>query len=103
MYIIVYTTTPSIEEAKKISTYLVDKNLAACVNMHPISSIYKWNGKIEEDDEIAISIKTTSDNLNDISEAIKSMHSYKLPAITSWEIDGDKDYLNWIKESTVRK
>lgn len=103
MHTIVYTTTSSIDEAKKIATHLIDSKLAACINIHPISSVYRWDGKVEEDEEFALSIKTISDNFDAISEAIRSMHSYELPAIISWEIDGDKDYLNWIKDSTVTK
>ncbi|WP_406662372.1 divalent-cation tolerance protein CutA [Methanolobus sp. ZRKC3] len=103
MYLIIHTTTSTPEEAKKIASYLVENKLAACVNMHSISSVYSWNGKTEEDHEIALSIKTTSENLDAVSEAIKSMHSYELPAIIYWEIDGDKDYLKWISDSTIKK
>jgi len=103
VHVIVYTTTSDIDEARNISSYVVENKLAACVNMHPISSIYTWDDKTEEDSEMALSIKTTSDNFEAVSEAIKSLHSYDLPAIISWEIDGDKDYLEWISDSVRKK
>lgn len=101
MHVIVYTTTSDIDEAKKIASHLVDRRLAACANIHPISSVYRWNEKIEEGEEFALSVKTISDNFDAVSKTIKSMHSYELPAIISWEIKGDKDYLDWITESTM--
>jgi periplasmic divalent cation tolerance protein len=103
MYIIAYTTTADFKEAKRIASHLVDNKLAACVNIHPISSVYRWNGKVEDDEEFAVSIKTVSKHFDTICEVIRSMHSYELPAIISWEIDGDKDYLDWILESTTNK
>ncbi|WMW22558.1 divalent-cation tolerance protein CutA [Methanolobus mangrovi] len=101
MFSIVYTTTKDEEEAKRIAHKLVEQKLAACVNMHPIDSIYMWEGKIEEDREIALSIKTTTCRVEAITECIKRMHSYDLPAIISWEIDGEEEYLKWISDSTT--
>lgn len=100
MFSIVYTTTENREEAKIIASRLVEQKLAACVNMHPIDSIYEWKGKIEEEREIALSIKTVSENVEAVTSSIKEMHTYDLPAIISWNIEGEKEYLEWIREST---
>ncbi|WP_340818686.1 divalent-cation tolerance protein CutA [Methanolobus sp. WCC4] len=100
MFSIVYTTTGNKEEARRIASRLVEQKLAACVNMHPIDSIYEWEGRIEQDTEIALSIKTTSSKVETVTGCIKEMHSYDLPAIISWEIKGEKQYLEWIAGST---
>ena len=96
MFIVVYITAGNADEAKKIAHALVSNNLAACVNMHPISSVYVWDGKLEEDSEIAMSVKTTSDKFDEINDMVHSIHSYDLPCVISWEIKGDGEYLDWI-------
>ncbi len=100
MFSIVYTTTKNKEEAKTIASNLVEQKLAACVNMHPIDSVYIWEGTVEEEREIALSVKTTSNNVNSVIQYIKTIHSYELPAIISWKISGEKEYLKWIAEAT---
>lgn len=100
MFSIVYTTTGNKDEAKRIASRLVEQKLAACVNMHPIDSIYVWEGNVEEETEIALSIKTKSSNVEPVTQCIKEMHSYELPAIISWKIEGEKQYLEWIRGST---
>ncbi|MDI3539156.1 MAG: periplasmic divalent cation tolerance protein [Methanolobus sp.] len=100
MYIEIHTTAKDMDEARKIASALVERKLAACVNMYPVTSIYSWQGKVEEEEEIALSIKSTSDRLEDIRTSIRAMHSYDLPAITFQEIKGDHDYLMWISDST---
>jgi periplasmic divalent cation tolerance protein len=93
---IVYITAGSRENAEKIARELVSKRLAACVNMFPISSIYRWKDKIEEDEEIAIFVKTDSSRFEEITKVIKALHTYELPAIEFWGIDGEREYLDWI-------
>jgi periplasmic divalent cation tolerance protein len=100
MYSIVYTTTKDENEAKIIASKLIEQKLAACVNVHPIDSMYMWEGQIKDDREIALTIKTVSTKVNVVTECIRNMHSYELPAIISWKINGEKEYLKWITEST---
>lgn len=100
MFIEVHTTTANMDEAKRIAHTLVEKRLAACVNIYPVVSVYKWEGKTEEDEEIALSIKSASRNFEEIRNTIKALHSYELPAIVSRRIEGDPDYLHWIADST---
>ncbi|WP_342305487.1 divalent-cation tolerance protein CutA [Methanolobus sp. ZRKC5] len=100
MFSTVYTTTKDKEEAKRIASKLVEQKLAACANMNPIDSVYIWKGKIESEREIALSVKTTSSKVDSVIECIKNMHSYELPAIISWKISGEKEYLKWIAETT---
>jgi periplasmic divalent cation tolerance protein len=100
MFSIVYTTTENEEEAKRIASFLIEHKLAACINMHPIDSVYMWEGKVQHDKEVALSVKTTSNKVDKVTEHIRSLHSYELPAIISWKIEGEEKYLKWIADST---
>ena len=99
MIIVVHTTTANIDEAKTIAHALVVKGLVACVNMHSVTSIYKWKGNVEEEGEVELSIKTTSEMLEDVKKTILSMHSYELPAILWWQVDTEDKYGKWITDS----
>lgn len=94
---LIYTTTPSIAEARKIANILVGERLAACVNMFPVESLYRWEGELCSEKETALVIKTAKNLVQDTIKKIKSLHSYKVPCIISFDIDnGDKDFLDWI-------
>lgn len=101
MFSVVYTTTGTMDEAKNIARALVEERLAACVNLHPIHSVYRWQGEVEESEEIALSIKTTSDKIEQIKRRVKELHSYEVPALIAYPIErGLQEYLEWIREST---
>ena len=100
-FLSVYITVRDEDEAKKIGKALVEEGLAACVNMHPIQSIYRWQGQIEEEGEIALFIKTKANLADEIIERVKELHSYEVPCIVCYPIEkGYPDYLKWIEEST---
>jgi periplasmic divalent cation tolerance protein len=98
---IVLTATASEEEARKIARHLVQRRLAACVNVIPqVESIYRWQGKIEEAREWLLIIKTTAAAFAQVREAITELHSYELPECICLTIeDGSPAYLQWIAES----
>lgn len=98
---IVLTTTGSQEEARKIARALVERRLAACVNIVPqIESIYRWEGKVETSTECLLLIKTQADLFERVCDAVKKLHSYDLPECVMLELAaGSKEYLNWIAES----
>ena len=98
---IVLSTAGSEEEARKIARYLVERQLAACVNIVPrIESTYRWQGKIESSREWLLLIKTTAANFSQVRDAIGELHSYDLPECIALSIeDGSADYLRWIEES----
>lgn len=98
---IVLSTAGSEEEARKIARYLVERQVAACVNIVPrIESIYRWQGKIESSREWLLLIKTTAANFSQVRDAIGELHSYDLPECIALSIeDGSADYLRWIEES----
>ncbi|MBP2030966.1 periplasmic divalent cation tolerance protein [Methanohalophilus levihalophilus] len=87
--IIVYVTVPDSAEGEAIATALVDRKLAACVNMYPIQSVFVWEGETSHESEVVMFIKTTEDKFGEIKDTVKSLHSYDLPAIVYWEIKGE--------------
>ena len=100
--IIIFITASSEEEAKKIATALVNEKLVACVNIIPkIHSIYWWEGKVCQDDEVMLISKSKQSLFPAIIERVQSLHSYKVPEIISFPIsEGLPEYLNWIEEVT---
>lgn len=100
-YIEIRTTVPEMELAEGISKKAVERKLSACSQVMPVHSYYHWRGKMEEEDEILISMKTTSLRYRELISMIEEMHPYDVPEI--WMIrglEGSKDYLSWISEST---
>ena len=102
--IVVFVTCGSEEEALKIATALVEARLAACVNVvAPIRSIYRWEGKIWDEKEWLLIIKTQRHRFDALEKKVKSLHSYSVPEIISLPItEGSSPYLNWIKENTEK-
>ena len=97
----IYITTKDEEEAKKIGKALIEEKLAACVNMHPIKSIYRWEGEIQQEAEAVMFVKTRAGLVDKVVQRVKELHSYEVPCIVSLTIEkGFPDYLKWIAEST---
>jgi len=98
---LVLTTTASHEEAQKIARGLVERRLAACVNIVPkVQSIYRWQEKVEESEEWLLVIKTTQEAFERLRDAIVELHSYDVPEIICLVIeDGSRAYLQWIGDS----
>ncbi|ACI20978.1 MULTISPECIES: divalent-cation tolerance protein CutA [Thermodesulfovibrio] len=101
-YIVVLITAPNEDEAVKISKILVEEKLAACVNiLKDIRSIYFWQGKIEDEQEVLMIVKTKSELFEELEKKVKSLHSYTVPEIIGIKIKkGSESYLNWISEVT---
>ena len=101
----VYMTAGSIEELKNIGHILVEKNLAACVNLlENMLSIYKWEDKLEEGQEVVIIAKTRKILMPKLIETVKTHHSYDCPCILELPIQGgNPDFLNWIMRETKVK
>jgi periplasmic divalent cation tolerance protein len=99
--ILVLTTAGSQDEARKIGRALVDRLLAACVSIVPqVTSIYRWEGEVEEAQEWLLIVKTTQAAFERVREAILELHSYDLPECVSVSIDdGNVAYLSWIGQS----
>ena len=94
---LVITTVETLEYAKKIAKFLVDNRYAACVNIIPsIISIYYWDDKLNEDNEIMLFIKSTK-SFDDLKNIIKKIHPYEVPEIIKIDIEGNEDYINYLK------
>ncbi len=98
---LVVTTAGSEDEARRIGRALVDRSLAACVNIVPgVTSIYRWEGGVEEAQEWLLIIKTTAEAFDRTRDAIRECHSYQLPECLGLAVeDGSAEYLRWIGES----
>lgn len=99
--LLVLTTAGSEGEAHKIAQMLVERRLAACVNIVPrIQSVYRWEGRVEEAEEYLLLIKTARSREEQVCAAIRELHSYDLPECIAIPIDGGSaDYLNWLSDS----
>ena len=99
-YFIFLVTVPNIEEGQRIAKFLVESKLAACVNIiQNVFSIYRWKGKIEEDNEHLLLIKTIEENCTSLIQKINEIHSYETPECIGFKIEkGSEKYLKWIQE-----
>jgi periplasmic divalent cation tolerance protein len=101
---IVLTTAGSRSEAQKIARTLVERKLAACVNVvGPVESVYRWKGAVETAEEFLCIVKTTAAATDKVKAAIEELHSYELPECVVLPIeDGSSNYLAWIAENVER-
>ena len=101
--IIVLVTTSSEEEATTIGRGVVKQGLAACANILALKkSIFHWEGKLTEEPEFLMLIKSRSELFEELSLAIKRLHSYKVPEIIAIPIvKGSADYMNWLVANTI--
>lgn len=102
---IILSTAGSEEEARKIAHALVERCLAACVNIvGPIQSLYRWKGTVENAAEYMLIIKTTAGAFPRVRDAIQELHSYELPECVMVAIEaGSSGYLDWIDGSVDRE
>jgi len=100
--IFVYTTYPSVVEAETAGKALVERRLAACVNILPgMISHYAWQGAVERAEEVVMVIKTRASLAEPVRAAVKEMHSYSTPAILVLPIESvDSSYLEWLLAET---
>jgi len=97
-----YITVSSMDEAKYIGRILVKKNIVACINLlGNMTSIYKWEGKIEEDSEVVMIAKTRKVLMDELIETVKENHSFECPCILELPIQGGNPlFLRWIEKET---
>jgi periplasmic divalent cation tolerance protein len=100
---VVLVTCANLAEAKKIARTVVERRLAACVNIfpQPIHSVYRWKEKVETAREYLLLIKTVDEQLDALQRAIKDLHSYDVPEFIALPIlGGSSEYLQWLSENT---
>jgi periplasmic divalent cation tolerance protein len=102
---IVLVTCPSLAVARKIAGGVVQKRLAACVNviLSPVESIYRWKGEAEREREYLLLMKTTAKRLAELEREVARLHSYEVPEFIAIPItEGSKKYLSWMDESVSK-
>jgi len=101
--IVVLITAPSEEEAAKIARALVEERLAACANIvKHIRSVYRWEGKIEDDPEVLMVVKTREALFDALEKRVRELHSYSVPEVIALPIvQGSEAYLKWLEEETA--
>ncbi len=99
--VVVFITAANRRECKKIAKHLVERQLAACVNItQRIESVYRWEGKLKSDPEYLMFIKTTRELFDELKHAVGQIHSYHTPEIICLPIiDGSRNYLDWVGNS----
>ena len=104
-FIVVLVTATSKMEAQKISKVILNKRLAACVNIIPgLTSFFSWKGKIQKATELLLLIKTKKSLFKRLEKEVKAIHSYSVPELIALPIlEGSKDYLDWLKLETTAK
>lgn len=100
---LVYITTPNLEEAESIGAMLVERRLAACVNiLDGMRSMYWWQGKLEKATETVLIAKTRTDRVTQLTAAVVDVHSYDCPCVVVLPlVDGHPDFLEWIENEVV--
>lgn len=99
--LVVLSTVPRAEDAEFLARELVERRLAACVNiLPPVTSIYRWRGDVERTEEVLMVVKTTEDRFEAVREAIVKGHPYDVPEVLGLEVKaGHAPYLAWLDES----
>ena len=102
--VVVYVTASSEEEARNIARALVEERLAACCSvLGGVRSIYRWQGRVCNDEESMLIIKTTAERFDDLSARVGELHSYEAPEIIAAPIvAGSPTYLAWLREQCAR-
>lgn len=102
--VVVFVTASGEEEALKIARAAVQERLAACVNIiKGVRSIYWWKGKVEDDSEMLLVLKTREDLLEALDRRVRELHSYEVPEVIAMSIAwGSEPYLRWMEEATAK-
>lgn len=99
--VIVYAVFANAAEAQSIIRTAVEERLAACANvLGPCRSIYRWQGQVEEAEEIAAIFKTGADTAETLVARIAELHSYEVPAIAIWTADAHPPYADWVRKNS---
>jgi len=102
-FILIYTTYPDKVTAKKVVKHLLEKRLIACANIFPITSMYWWEGNIQDDKEYVAICKTTEENFENVKKEVESIHSYDVPCIVKIPAEANEKYFNWLKREVSSK
>ena len=98
--VVALSTVGSAEDADRLARALVERRLAACVNVVPgVVSHYRWKGELQRDEERLLVIKTRAERIDALRDALRELHPYELPELVAFEISaGSPEYLKWLDE-----
>ena len=100
--VVITTSLAARDEAHRIAAALIEERLAACVQVTPIESHYRWEGRVEQADELLLTIKTSAARAHAVEARIAALHSYALPEIlVTPVIGGSKAYFDWIAQEVA--
>lgn len=102
-FVLVLTTAGSDEQAASLAKELVHRRLAGCVNVvHGVCSVFRWEGRIQQDREALLMIKTRAELARSVGEAIRELHSYDVPEMVVIPVTGGSEpYLSWLSGETL--
>ncbi|MES9943809.1 divalent-cation tolerance protein CutA [Candidatus Thiodiazotropha sp. CDECU1] len=100
--LLILCTVPDRETGLKLAKALLDQGLAACVNLtSPVTSVYRWQGQLEQSDEILLLIKSVEKQYQRVEALLRAQHPYELPEIIAVPVEqGLDDYLDWVERCT---
>jgi periplasmic divalent cation tolerance protein len=103
--VLALTTCPDADTARRIAEILVGERLAACVNrIADVRSTYFWDGRLQDDGEILLLIKTTAARLPALEARLKALHPYELPELIALPVlGGNEAYLNWVRQGVQQE
>lgn len=96
-----YIPCPSREEALRIARALLEKKLIACANIHPITSVYNWEGKVQEEEEIVLLGKTTVEQFHNLTIAVEEIHPYDVPCVLRLQGEANQSYFAWLSSEVT--
>ncbi|MBI4461013.1 MAG: divalent-cation tolerance protein CutA [Acidobacteria bacterium] len=100
--IIVLMTGKNVRECKRLAQHLLEKRLIACANLVPVNSLYHWKGRVEEQKEYLMVLKSTRELFSALRMEVEKLHTYSVPEVIALPIvDGAPNYLNWIAETVA--
>lgn len=104
-FVVVLITAPNEDVAAEMAKNIVASRLAACVNIiRNIRSIYRWQGKIEDESEVLMLVKTRKEHFRELEKRVRELHPYAVPEIIALPIiEGFEGYLGWLEEETARE
>ncbi len=100
--LVILCTFPELSQARQVGTVLVEKQLAACVNIIPgLESLFRWEGKVCRETEVMAVIKTGRDCFSALKEALVELHPYDVPEVLALPVAGGAEaYMDWVREET---
>jgi len=100
--LLVYITNPTKKEAKRVAKHLLKNKLISCANIFPITSLYRWEGRLADEKEFVLIAKTLTSKFAKVKSAVRKIHPYKVPCIVKIPATSNKAFFNWVKNEVTK-